>query len=161
VVAVFRLSTRELAKEPVGAVSPFSFPGGGAGADAVFLGVEGTVTKLARGYLVHMQATWRHDTVCDRCLDPVTLVQSASVDQEFGPEPSDDVRALAEGEIDLGPTLDEMTVIERPLKVLCREGCLGLCPVCGQNQNHGTCACRREEMDPRLAGLRHLRPPEA
>jgi len=158
---VLRVSTRELAKEPVGASLSFSFPGGEAVAEGILLGVRGTVTKLARGYLVHVDATWRTDAACDRCLDPVSYMQSASVDEEFGPEPSDDVRPLDEGEIDLLPTVEEMIVIERPLKVLCREECQGLCPVCGQNWNHGSCSCEEEEVDPRLLVLKKLQENES
>jgi len=41
---------------------------------------------------------------------------------------------------------------------LCREGCLGRCPTCGQNRNLGNCACppAEEPGDPRLAALRKL-----
>ena len=32
-----------------------------------------------------------------------------------------------------------------PQHFLCTEECLGLCPVCGQNLNHGTCNCQTED----------------
>ncbi|MCX4317609.1 MAG: DUF177 domain-containing protein, partial [Lachnospiraceae bacterium] len=35
-----------------------------------------------------------------------------------------------------------------PEKVLCREDCKGLCPMCGKNLNEGACGCRQEPSDP-------------
>jgi uncharacterized protein len=43
------------------------------------------------------------------------------------------------------------------MKPLCREACLGLCPVCGTNRNRDTCSCENEWTDPRLEPLRRLR----
>jgi uncharacterized protein len=43
------------------------------------------------------------------------------------------------------------------MKPLCREDCQGLCPVCGTNLNNGTCTCKREWEDPRLAALKKLK----
>jgi uncharacterized protein len=41
-----------------------------------------------------------------------------------------------------------------PVKPLCRENCLGLCPVCGRNRNLESCACGTDGTDPRLSILR-------
>ena len=43
-----------------------------------------------------------------------------------------------------------------PMKVLCREDCKGLCPVCGQNLNLKTCDCDRTDLDPRMAKIRDI-----
>jgi DUF177 domain-containing protein len=43
------------------------------------------------------------------------------------------------------------------MKPLCRADCQGLCPVCGTNLNKGTCSCKREWEDPRLAALKKLK----
>jgi len=39
------------------------------------------------------------------------------------------------------------------MKPLCREACLGLCPVCGINLNSERCSCETSWRDPRLANL--------
>ena len=44
-----------------------------------------------------------------------------------------------------------------PVKPLCEENCLGLCPVCGVNKNTEDCSCTTTEGDPRLAALRGLK----
>jgi uncharacterized protein len=40
-----------------------------------------------------------------------------------------------------------------PVKPLCRENCLGLCPVCGKNRNLESCSCDTDGADPRLSVL--------
>ena len=43
-----------------------------------------------------------------------------------------------------------------PEKVLCREDCKGLCPMCGKNLNEGACGCRQEPSDPRMAQIQDI-----
>ena len=43
-----------------------------------------------------------------------------------------------------------------PARVLCKENCKGLCKVCGQNLNRGTCSCDNTELDPRMAKIRDI-----
>jgi uncharacterized protein len=44
-----------------------------------------------------------------------------------------------DGNIDLGPIVREYLMLEYPLKPLCKPDCQGLCTVCGENLNLGTC----------------------
>ncbi|GIW41224.1 MAG: hypothetical protein KatS3mg076_1801 [Candidatus Binatia bacterium] len=56
-------------------------------------------------------------------------------------------------EIDLSPLLREEVLLALPIRPLCREDCLGLCPHCGANRNEGRCACVEEKRDVRWAAL--------
>ena len=56
-------------------------------------------------------------------------------------------------EIDLDPLLREQILLAVPGYPVCREGCRGLCTVCGANLNERECGCERRLPDPRLAGL--------
>ncbi|MDD2499121.1 MAG: DUF177 domain-containing protein, partial [Desulfitobacteriaceae bacterium] len=58
--------------------------------------------------------------------------------------------------IDILPQVLQTILLELPMKVLCREDCKGLCPVCGTNLNIKECRCERESIDPRLAALKNL-----
>lgn len=42
------------------------------------------------------------------------------------------------------------------MKVVCREDCKGLCPVCGKDLNKGDCDCDTTYRDPRFESLRAL-----
>jgi uncharacterized protein len=52
-------------------------------------------------------------------------------------------------EIDLEEILAEEVLLAMPMRLLCKESCLGLCPRCGKNWNEGPCSCPPEsEMSP-------------
>ena len=55
--------------------------------------------------------------------------------------------------IDLNELLREQFYLALPMKPLCREECLGLCPQCGSDRNTNPCDCQPDWQDPRLAAL--------
>jgi len=107
---------------------------------------------------------------CSRCLEPFTSPVDASFDLRYQPHAlntGNDEREIEEDdlstafyendEIDLGQLMREQFYLSVPMKPLCQDGCRGLCPVCGTNLNRGTCACKQDWEDPRLAVLRNLK----
>jgi len=44
-------------------------------------------------------------------------------------------------EIDLNNEIAEQVLLELPYKPLCKEECLGLCPMCGADKNRTSCNC--------------------
>ena len=106
---------------------------------------------------------------CSRCLEPFPVPVDAPFDLLFLPasentgegeqEVTEDdigVSYYRDDEIDLGDVMREQFFLALPMKPLCREECLGLCPVCGRNRNHETCDCQSGWVDPRLAPLKKL-----
>ena len=99
---------------------------------------------------------------CDRCLDdvrihfPIEINLSVATDEEpDGIE--DDERSFMDGCIlDVDKLITNEIVVALPTKVLCKEDCRGLCPVCGTNLNHGDCGCDRHVADPRMAAIRDI-----
>ena len=95
---------------------------------------------------------------CARCLAPVRECHSTKVEgivsvgtDEAG---ADEDRILAVGEaIDLLETAENALLPDLPFRLLCREDCRGLCPVCGKDLNTGDCGCKKQAGDPRLAEL--------
>lgn len=79
--------------------------------------------------------------------------------KDFDSEADEEIISLVDGVlvINLAGLLWEEFVLALPVKPLCRPDCKGLCPICGQNRNEGSCSCVREEGDPRLAALRGLK----
>ena len=109
------------------------------------------------------------ELLCSRCLEPFTTPADASFDLRYHPhtantgerereiEEDDLTTAFYEhDEIDLGGLMREQFYLALPMKPLCRDDCKGLCPVCGTNRNRGTCSCKSEWQDPRLAALKAL-----
>jgi len=107
---------------------------------------------------------------CSRCLEPFTSPVDASFDLRYQPHAlntGNDEREIEEDdlstafyendEIDLGQLMREQFYLSVPMKPLCQDDCRGLCPMCGTNLNRGTCACKQDWEDPRLAVLRNLK----
>ena len=69
---------------------------------------------------------------------------------------SDDRIEVQGYSLDLDDLIMNDILLELPTKLLCRDDCMGLCPECGKNLNDGTCSCRKETVDPRLAVLKQL-----
>ncbi len=47
-------------------------------------------------------------------------------------------------EIDMYDYIRDTLILEIPIKLVCREDCKGLCPVCGKNLNKQKCDCARQ-----------------
>ena len=107
---------------------------------------------------------------CGRCLEPFTLPVDSEFDLRYHPHTQntgegereveeDDLTTAfySDDEIDLGQLMREQFYLALPMKPLCGDGCRGLCPACGTNLNRGTCSCKTEWDDPRLAALKSLR----
>ena len=100
--------------------------------------------------------------VCDRCLEAFELAYEAGVDIQIirakpgtpGEEPPDTwILYQVRGEVDLDEPLREAALLDLPIKRVCREECLGICPSCGADRNQKDCDCPRESTDPRWDGL--------
>ena len=58
--------------------------------------------------------------------------------------------------LDVDKLLYNEILIGWPMKILCREDCKGICSVCGQNLNEGTCDCEDTGLDPRMSVIRDV-----
>jgi len=100
---------------------------------------------------------------CDRCLAEVPVILNLSFKRVLA---SPDVTAEEEEMDDLsfmeGYHLNVETFVYNeilgnwPAKILCREDCKGICPVCGQNLNQGECGCDTFVPDPRMAAIQDI-----
>ena len=81
---------------------------------------------------------------CSRCLEPMTMPVTATVNENFvrSPDPEDPDQYELEGyQINLDPLVTDALLLEIPIRFLCSEDCKGLCPVCGVNRNLVSCTC--------------------
>jgi uncharacterized protein len=60
-------------------------------------------------------------------------------------------------EIELDEIVREQIYLSLPMKSVCSESCLGLCPICGTNLNREKCHCRREQGHPGFLKLKNLK----
>ena len=101
---------------------------------------------------------------CDRCLSDVKVDLDLTPKRFVVPpekqsdedEEVDDLSFLEGYELNTETLLYNELMENWPAKILCKEDCKGLCPVCGRNLNEGECGCDRFVPDPRLAGIQDL-----
>ncbi len=74
----------------------------------------------------------------------------------FLPEEADRIYYTGK-EVDLAPMIREQILLAMPLAAVCGAECKGLCQICGQNLNEGSCGCDRHIPDPRWAGLKNIK----
>lgn len=101
---------------------------------------------------------------CDRCLEPVReeiLLDFAkhvdlAVSDEEQTEELDETNYIDGYVLDVDKLVYNEVLIGWPTKVLCSEDCKGICNVCGQNLNQGTCSCEDTSLDPRMSVIRDV-----
>jgi uncharacterized protein len=59
-------------------------------------------------------------------------------------------------QINLAPLIREYVHLGIPINPVCKQGCKGLCPICGENLNNFACNHGNEPVDPRLSVLKTL-----
>lgn len=71
---------------------------------------------------------------CSRCLEDFDRFIGVDFSEMYEMTPNLE-------KIDISGEIREAILIGLPMKPLCSESCLGLCPVCGNNQNQKKCQC--------------------
>jgi uncharacterized protein len=122
-------------------------------------------------YLVDGSAKFTADLACARCLEPYPFASSSTFHLRFRPRPEvlqreDEELAIAPDELDVEFYAEraipvralalEQIQLSTPMKPLCNENCLGLCPQCGVNRNRETCSCQSSMADERWGVLRQI-----
>lgn len=136
--------------------------------DAEFLGetyrfieplkVEGRVYNNGQSLTLEANVSGRMVTECARCLDEVEADVEFSVHEllsqrEEGADEDEDIILFDGYEIELDDIIADHFLMNISGRYLCSDDCKGLCPVCGQNLNHGECDCDNENIDPRWQAL--------
>jgi uncharacterized protein len=139
--------------------------------------LEGEITALEGEYLLRATVSFTGELECGRCLatygfselQPVHLrlrhrepakpaARSAEAEEELPPtEPEIDEVFYDEPILPFEEIAREQVLLSLPLKPLCREECLGLCPSCGTDRNLTPCTCTSQKIDPRLEVLKNLK----
>jgi uncharacterized protein len=118
------------------------------------------VSRMAGGgYALHLRFATHLSGPCMRCLKdaaPAVEVEAREVDRPGEGEELDS--PYVEGErLDLAAWAHDAFALASPSKVLCREDCAGLCPICAADLNEaGPGHTHEREPDPRWSKLREL-----
>ena len=131
--------------------------------------VAGEVSRAEGGYSLSARARWGGELECSRCLTSypfsheeeflLLLLRRAPVAGDEVSLDRDDLDAFFYDDpvVPVAPIVEERIQMAIPMKPLCREDCLGLCPRCGTDRNGSDCNCVTEFADPRWNALRILK----
>jgi uncharacterized protein len=120
---------------------------------------------IGGGYALHMSFSAAVAGPCMRCLKPAApqvRVEAREVDRPGSRGEDGDAELdspyVHDETLDLGGWAHDAFALAMPLKVLCRDDCLGLCPVCAADLNEAGPDHHHERApDPRWEKLRELR----
>ncbi len=115
---------------------------------------------IGGGYALHLRFAAALSGPCMRCLkdaSPLVEVDAREVDR---PGEGEELQSpyVEEEKLDLAAWAHDAFALNAPAKVLCREDCAGLCPICAADLNEAGPEHRHEQApDPRWAKLRELK----
>lgn len=126
----------------------------------------GKVMKSGKRFILQLTYSSQVKVSCDRCLEPfdyqftgefTRILENGLTENEIKEDEEGEEIWIFEGDsVDLDPIVTDDIVLNLPLRMLCRTDCSGLCRICGQNLNTGSCACELDTVDPRMAALQEL-----
>jgi len=161
------ISVADLGGDPLVSISPVR--------------MSGTITAVDAEYLLDGELTWSGELDCSRCVTPYAFSEaiplhlrlrrrpapaakpekSGTVEgegEELETDPAEiDVVGFDEPVLPFDEIAREQVLMALPMKPLCREDCLGLCPQCGRDRNVSECSCDTRPVDPRLEVLKSLK----
>jgi uncharacterized protein len=119
------------------------------------------VTRTSSGLLFELALESRLHGPCFRCLEDAALTTPLRAREYHAtrPEESDELVSpyVADDRLDLSAWARDTLALALPDKILCREDCAGLCPICGKDLNAEPHEHADEAQDPRWAALAELR----
>lgn len=112
------------------------------------------------GYALRLRFVAEVCGPCMRCLKPAHPAVAVDAREIDSPSGGEDMESpyVHEETLDLSGWARDAFALAMPLKVLCREDCLGLCAVCAADLNEAGAPHHHDaEPDPRWAKLRELK----
>ncbi len=128
--------------------------------------VVGEITNRGGYMRLDVEADIPYHGACARCLSDVdgvftmpferTVVTEGTLTEEQLEDNVDEYVVVCDGILDIDDAVREAIILSFPMRLLCREDCEGLCPLCGKPLSGGPCGCAKKEIDPRWAILATL-----
>jgi uncharacterized protein len=134
------------------------------------LKVSVQVSKVGDKYLLDGRLSGGAQLRCDRCLEAYHWdfempFQVSLLVRPTGPDEAElelleedmEIEFISGETVDLDAIIREQVYLALPMKNICREDCLGLCPTCGANLNQGSCRCKKDSGHPAFSKLKFLK----
>ncbi|HEX9984223.1 MAG TPA: DUF177 domain-containing protein [Thermoanaerobaculia bacterium] len=143
-----------------------------AGSAAVRIEVTADKGDMTGEYVAEGTVGFTADLTCARCVEPYPFANNSPFHVRFRPRPEAvvegeeieitdstelDVEFYSDRAIPLRELAIEQIQLSIPMKPLCDESCLGLCPKCGANRTREACNCDSSIVDERWDSLKGIR----
>lgn len=143
-----------------------------ANVGSVTIDVQAKAGDMPGEYVADGSVSFTADLHCSRCAEPYPIANASTFHVRFRPRPEaseedDEVEITDSEELDVEfyseraiPLRDlalEQIQLSIPMKPLCDENCLGLCPTCGVNRTREQCSCETPIGDERWGALKDFR----
>ncbi len=118
------------------------------------------VAHMTTGYSLRMRFRAALEGPCMRCLEGAGHEVSVDAREIDHPDGGEELSSpyLKAAELDVHAWARDALALSLPTQIVCRQECLGLCAVCGENLNSvGPDHAHEREPDPRWAALRELK----
>ncbi len=102
------------------------------------------------------------EIACGSCLEFFGFSIRADIREIYysqlstGSQPDEEWIHFKGNTIDIVSEVEKSVLLSLPMRIICSEGCRGLCSNCGHNLNLGQCGCNNDDIDIRLAALKEL-----
>jgi len=148
----FRINIGFMINQPIGYEReiPFKLPHYVIDEDFELNDLEGTIilNRTQSGLRTFGEFSGTIDAECVRCLEKFSQPVDSSFEELFTfnrKEISEDELLIPEdGFIDFEPLVRDYFLLALPISAVCREDCLGLCSICGENLNERICSHHQE-----------------
>ncbi len=95
------------------------------------IAITAFVTRDKDEVYAHIATKGKLEITCARCLSPYRIDFKKDFDLSY--------EVKGKTTLDLSDDIRQEIILEYPLKPLCKQDCKGLCQVCGNNLNEGSC----------------------
>jgi uncharacterized protein len=160
----FRLNVGFIIHEDVGSIYdfPFEFNKIKVGDDLELRNFNGLVKigRTPQGLLVTGKFTGESTLECARCLvsfsEPLNWEMTELFAFKDKGVSESELTVPEDAQIDLQPIIRDYALLEIPINPVCKPGCKGLCPECGQDLNIKDCGHRMNFEDTSFSVLKDL-----
>ncbi len=143
----YLINVAQLLKEPIGSSQSHDISGIIDEEVEGFIEGKAKVIRIGRGVLVQCKLTAEIKLICSRCLDTFLYPMNFTAEEEFlptsdvsgdlalsSPEQPEEFTIDDKNILDLGELIRQYTLLNLPMKPLCRPGCPGM----KEANSHGT-----------------------
>ena len=162
-----QINVAQLLKEPVGTKRVYKIDETTDNDDENRVIGEATLTRTNLGILLTGEISANVKGTCTRCLGEACVKVTFNMEDEYFPivdintgahlHPDLDEFTIDDSHIlDLEEAIRQYIIMATPTKILCRQDCPGICPVCGHEFAKGNCQHKNRPYDRRWERLLQL-----